>query len=230
MTQMKIPYGGSKAAVKARRGFLAAIGLTLLAAATGGSAMAAKRKLKLVAFGDSLTAGYNLSAAAAFPAQLEKALRAKGFDVEIINAGVSGDTTTSAMARLDWSIPDGVDGVIMELGANDALRGVDPGLTENNFRIMLQRLQDRGIPVLLAGMLAPRNMGENYVKLFDGMYRPLASQYNATYYPFFLQGVVGDPKLNLPDGIHPNAEGVAVIVKNILPTVEDFIRQIQSGG
>jgi len=192
--------------------------------------MAAKRKLKLVAFGDSLTAGYNLPASAAFPAQLEKALRAKGFDVEIINAGVSGDTTTSAMGRLDWSIPDGTDGVIMELGANDALRGVDPGLTENNFRIMLQKLQDRGIPVLLAGMLAPRNMGENYVKLFDGMYRPLAAQFNATYYPFFLQGIAGDPKLNLPDGIHPNAEGVAVIVKNILPTVEDFIRQIQTGS
>ena len=192
--------------------------------------MAAKRKLKLVAFGDSLTAGYNLPESAAFPAQLEKALRAKGFDVEIINAGVSGDTTTSAMGRLDWSIPDGTDGVIMELGANDALRGVDPGLTENNFRIMLQKLQDRGIPVLLAGMLAPRNMGENYVKLFDGMYRPLAAQFNATYYPFFLQGIAGDPKLNLPDGIHPNAEGVAVIVKNILPTVEDFIRQIQTGS
>ena len=192
--------------------------------------MAAKRKLKLVAFGDSLTAGYNLPASAAFPAQLEKALRAKGFDVEIINAGVSGDTTTSAMGRLDWSIPDGTDGVIMELGANDALRGVDPGLTENNFRIMLQKLQDRGIPVLLAGMLAPRNMGENYVKLFDGMYRPLAAQFNATYYPFFLQGIAGDPRLNLPDGIHPNAEGVAVIVKNILPTVEDFIRQIQTGS
>ena len=136
----------------------------------------------------------------------------------------------SAMARLDWSIPDGTDGVIMELGANDALRGVDPGLTENNFRIMLRALQDRGIPVLLAGMLAPRNMGENYVKLFDRMYRPLAAQFNATYYPFFLEGVAGDPKLNLADGIHPNAEGVAVIVKNILPTVEDFLKQISSGG
>lgn len=192
--------------------------------------MAAKRKLKIVAFGDSLTAGYNLPASAAFPAQLEKALRAKGFDVEIVNAGVSGDTTTAAMARLDWSIPDGTDGVIMELGANDALRGVDPGLTENNFRIMLQKLQDRGIPVLLAGMMAPRNMGDNYVRLFDGMYRPLAAQFNAVYYPFFLQGIAGDPKLNLQDGMHPNAEGVAVIVKNILPTVEDFIRQIQSGG
>ena len=192
--------------------------------------MAARRKLKIVAFGDSLTAGYNLPQAAAFPAQLEKALRAKGFDVEIINAGVSGDTTTSAMARLDWSIPDGTDGVIMELGANDALRGVDPGLTENNFRIMLRTLQDRGIPVLLAGMLAPRNMGETYVKLFDGMYRPLAAQFNATYYPFFLQGVAGDPKLNLADGMHPNAEGVAVIVKNILPTVEDFLKQISAGG
>ncbi len=192
--------------------------------------MAAKRKLKIVAFGDSLTAGYNLPQSAAFPTQLEKALRAKGFDVEIINAGVSGDTTTSAMARLDWSIPDGTDGVIMELGANDALRGVDPGITENNFRIMLQKLQDRGIPVLLAGMMAPRNMGENYVKLFDGMYRPLAAQFNATYYPFFLQGIAGDPKLNLSDGIHPNAEGVAVIVKNILPTVEDFLKQISAGG
>ena len=230
MTEFDHPYGGSKAAVKARRGFLAAIGLSLAAAALGGPAMAARRKLKIVAFGDSLTAGYNLPQAAAFPSQLEKALRAKGFDVEIINAGVSGDTTTSAMARLDWSIPNGTDGVIMELGANDALRGIDPGVTENNFRIMLRALQDRGIPVLLAGMLAPRNMGENYVKLFDRMYRPLAAQFNATYYPFFLEGVAGDPKLNLADGIHPNAEGVAVIVKNILPTVEDFLKQISSGG
>ena len=212
--------------VKARRGFLAAMGLSLIATSLGNAAQANQRRRKIVAFGDSLTAGYNLPASAAFPAQLEKALRERGFDVEIINAGVSGDTTTSAMARLDWSIPDGVDGVIMELGANDALRGVDPGLTESNFRIMLQKLQDRGIPVLLAGMMAPRNMGENYVKLFDGMYRPLAAQFNAVYYPFFLQGVAGDPKLNLPDGIHPNAEGVAVIVKNILPTVEYFLSQI----
>ena len=214
--------------VKARRGFLAAMGLSLIASSLGTQAQAAKRRFKIVAFGDSLTAGYNLPASAAFPAQLEKALKERGFDVEMINAGVSGDTTTSAMARLDWSIPDGVDGVIMELGANDALRGVDPGLTESNFRIMLQRLQDRGIPVLLAGMMAPRNMGENYVKLFDGMYRPLAAQFNAVYYPFFLQGVAGDPKLNLPDGIHPNAEGVAVIVKNILPTVEYFLSQISN--
>lgn len=214
--------------VKARRGFLAAMGLSLIASSLGTQAQAAKRRFKIVAFGDSLTAGYNLPASAAFPAQLEKALKERGFDVEMINAGVSGDTTTSAMARLDWSIPDGVDGVIMELGANDALRGIDPGLTESNFRIMLQRLQDRGIPVLLAGMMAPRNMGENYVKLFDGMYRPLAAQFNAVYYPFFLQGVAGDPKLNLPDGIHPNAEGVAVIVKNILPTVEYFLSQISS--
>ena len=214
--------------VKARRGFLAAMGLSLIATSLGSKAHAAKRRFKIVAFGDSLTAGYNLPASAAFPAQLEKALKERGFDVEMINAGVSGDTTTSAMARLDWSIPDGVDGVIMELGANDALRGVDPGLTESNFRIMLQKLQDRGIPVLLAGMMAPRNMGENYVKLFDGMYRPLAAQFNAVYYPFFLQGVAGDPKLNLPDGIHPNAEGVAVIVKNILPTVEYFLSQISA--
>ncbi len=192
--------------------------------------MAAPRKLKIVAFGDSLTAGYNLPQNAAFPAQLEKALRAKGFDVDIINAGVSGDTTTSALGRLDWSIPDGTDGVILEIGANDALRGVDPGLAAFNLRTMLQKLQARGIPVLLAGMLAPRNMGENYVKVFDGMYRPLASEFNAVYYPFFLEGVAGDPKLNLPDGIHPNAEGVAVIVKNILPTVEDFIRQIRAGS
>lgn len=192
--------------------------------------MAAKRKLKIVAFGDSLTAGYNLPQNAAFPAQLEKALKAKGFDVEIINAGVSGDTTTSALGRIDWSIPDGTDGVILEIGANDALRGVDPELAAFNLRTMLQKLQARGIPVLLAGMLAPRNMGENYTKIFDGMYRPLASEFNAVYYPFFLQGVAGDPKLNLNDGIHPNAEGVGVIVKNILPTVEDFLRQIAANS
>jgi acyl-CoA thioesterase-1 len=181
------------------------------------------RPVKLVALGDSLSAGYNLPGSAAFPAVLEQALRQKGIAVEIVNAGVSGDTTQGGLERLDWSVPDGTDGVILELGANDALRGQDPGQAEKNLDAIITRLKERNIPVLLAGMYAPRNLGEAYVAMFDGMYPRLAQKHGLILYPFFLEGIAGDAALNLPDRLHPNAEGVRVIVRNILPTVERFL-------
>src|SRR5690606_3393828 len=163
--------------------------------------------LKLVGFGDSLMAGYQLPATDAFPAKLEKALRDKGHAVEIANAGVSGDTTSGGLARLDWSIPDGTDGVILELGANDALRGIAPEETEKNLDAMLARLKERGIPVLLAGMLAPPNMGADYAARFNGIYARLAQRHGVPLYPFFLDGVAAHADLQLDDGMHPNAKG-----------------------
>lgn len=187
-------------------------------------AVAQPRPVKLVAFGDSLTAGYQLPGDAAFPVVLEKRLKAAGIDVAIANAGVSGDTTAGGLARLDWSVPDGTDGVILELGANDALRGLDPARAEANLDAMLARLKARNIPVLLAGMLAPRNNGPDYVAAFDGMYRRLADKHGATLYPFFLEGQAGVAGLTLPDGIHPNRQGVEKIVEGIYPAVEKFVK------
>ncbi|MGL5447146.1 MAG: arylesterase [Rhabdaerophilum sp.] len=182
------------------------------------------RTIRIVALGDSLTAGYLLPGADAFPAVLEKALRAKGLDVSIENAGVSGDTATGGLERLDWSVPDGTDGVIVELGANDALRGLDPAITEKALDQIIARLKARNIAVLLAGMLAPRNNGEAYGKAFDAIYPRLAAKHNVPFYPFFLDGIAGDPKLNLADMIHPNPAGVRVIVERILPVVEPFVQ------
>lgn len=186
------------------------------------------RTIRIVALGDSLTAGYLLAAADAFPSVLEKALRAKGLDVAIENAGVSGDTATGGLERLDWSIPDGTDGVIVELGANDALRGLDPAVTEKALDQIITRLKARNIRVLLAGMLAPRNNGEAYGKAFDAIYPRLAQKHDIPLYPFFLDGIAGDPKFNLADRIHPNPAGVGVIVERILPTVEPFVRGLAS--
>jgi acyl-CoA thioesterase I len=183
-------------------------------------ALASDRPLRIVAFGDSLTAGYGLPADAAFPARLERALTAKGIATEIANAGVSGDTTSGGLARIDWSIPDGTEAVILEIGANDALRGVDPKLTRGALEAMLERLKARHIPVLLAGMLAPRNLGPDYSTAFDAIYPDLAKKYGAMLYPFFLDGVAADSKLNQRDGLHPTAAGVDVIVARILPDVE----------
>jgi acyl-CoA thioesterase-1 len=195
----------------------------MLAGALAGSpAIAAERPLQIVAFGDSLTAGYGLPADAAFPTKLQQALAAKGIATEVTNAGVSGDTTAGGLARLDWSIPDGTEAVILELGANDALRGVDPKLTRGALEAMLARLEARHIPVLLAGMLAPRNMGPEYGAAFDAIYPDLAKKYGAILYPFFLDGVAADPKLNQRDGLHPTAAGVDVIVAKMLPAVEQL--------
>lgn len=177
----------------------------------------------IVALGDSLTAGYGLPGDAAFPVQLEKALKAKGLNWRIDNAGVSGDTMSGGRDRIDWSVPDGTRGVILELGANDALRGLDPAVTRAALEDILKKLKARKIPVLLAGMKAPPNMGADYAAKFDAIYPELAEKYGATLYPFFLDGVAADAKLNLPDGIHPTAEGVRVIVGRMLPVVEKFI-------
>lgn len=182
--------------------------------------------ITLVALGDSLTAGYLLPASQAFPAKLEAALRAKGHDIRIINAGVSGDTATAGLERLDWSVPDGVDGVILELGANDALRGIDPAITEGALDAIITRLKTRKIAVFLAGMAAPRNNGADYVAKFDPIYARLAQKHNLPLYPFFLDGVVGNPALNLTDMLHPNPAGVDVIVSRILPHIEALLSQI----
>ncbi len=193
-------------------------------------AFAQSKPLKLVALGDSLTAGYNLPASAAFPTVLEKMLRDKGISVEIANAGVSGDTSQGGLERLDWSVPDGTDGVILELGANDALRGVDPALTERSLDAIVTGLKARGIPVLLAGMYAPRNLGTEYATRFDSIYPDLAKAHGLVLYPFFLEGIAGDRALNQPDLLHPTAEGVRVIVRNILPTVERFLATLPAKG
>lgn len=196
------------------------IGLLVL---LGAPAHAAERVLKIVAFGDSLTAGLGLPAGAAFPARLEAALKAKGHAVAIVNAGVSGDTAAGGLGRLDWSVPDDADAVILELGANDALRGVDPKTTKAALDAILGKLDARRVPVLLAGMAAPRNMGADYVRAFDAIYPALASTHRVVFYPFFLEGVATDPKLNQGDGLHPTAAGVDVIVARILPSVEALI-------
>lgn len=190
-------------------------------------AFAQSKPLKLVALGDSLTAGYNLPASAAFPTVLEKMLRDKGISVEIANAGVSGDTSQGGLERLDWSVPDGTDGVILELGANDALRGVDPALTERSLDAIVTGLKARGIPVLLAGMYAPRSNGPDYVARFDAIYPKLAEKHGLILYPFFLDGIAGDRVLNQPDMLHPTAAGVRVIAQRILPTVERFLASLR---
>lgn len=181
---------------------------------------AAARPLQLVGFGDSLMAGYNLPPGEGFTDRLQKALRDKGYDVAVADAGVSGDTTSGGLARLDWSVPDGTDLVILELGANDMLRGIDPAEIERNLDAMLARLKERKIPVLLAGMVAAPNLGHFYAEAFGTIYPRLAEKYGATLYPFFLDGVAGDAALELEDGMHPNAAGVDRMVERILPTVE----------
>jgi acyl-CoA thioesterase I len=183
--------------------------------------------VKMVVLGDSLSAGLGLPAAAAFPARLQKALKDKGIDVDMINAGVSGDTSSGGRERLDWSVPEGTEAVIVELGANDALRGVDPAVTRAALSDIVSRLKARGIAVLLCGMLAPPNYGHDYAGRFNPIYPDLAKSFDVSLYPFFLDGVAADAKLNQADGIHPTAEGVDIIVHNILPTVEALIGTIK---
>lgn len=176
--------------------------------------------------GDSLTAGYGLPQESAFPARLEVALKQQGRQVQVVNAGVSGDTSMGGLARLDWSLGDHPDLVIVELGANDALRGLSPQQTRENLDNILDRLQQKGVQALLTGMKAPRNMGVDYYTSFDRIYPELARQHKVPFYPFFLDGVVGDPELNQADGIHPTSAGIEVIVKLILPLVEETLDQI----
>jgi acyl-CoA thioesterase-1 len=206
---------------------LACLLAPLWGAVPGGSALAQGRTLRLVALGDSLTAGYGLPQNAAFPAVLERALKARGHAVEISNAGVSGDTSSGGLDRLDWSVPDGTDGVILELGANDMLRGVDPAITRRALGSIVRRLKERNIPVMLAGMRASRNLGPDYVSQFDAIYPDLAREHGLVLYPFFLEGVAGERSLNLPDGLHPTAEGIERIVAAIVPTVERFLARLK---
>jgi acyl-CoA thioesterase I len=203
--------------------------MLVLALVGGGLLMAkpafaqAAKPIKMVVLGDSLSAGLGLVASAAFPIRLQKALKAKGIDVDMINAGVSGDTTSGGRDRLDWSVPEGTGAVILELGANDALRGIDPKVARAALTEILTRLQARKIAVLLCGMLAPPNYGADYSAKFNAIYPDLAKTFSVPLYPFFLEGVATDAKLNQADGLHPTAEGVDLIVKNILPTVEAFL-------
>jgi acyl-CoA thioesterase-1 len=220
-------YGKAGRAVQIGR-IVAAVFACLLWLAPA-AARAAGREVRIVALGDSLTAGFGLSRQDAFPAKLEKALRQKGIAVTIENAGVSGDTTSGGLARLDWSVPEGTDAVILELGANDALRGLDPKGARTALETMVKRLKARGIAVLLAGMYAPRNLGPDYAKAFDAIYPELAATYDLILYPFFLDGIAGDRGgLNLPDGLHPTPAGVDVIVKGILPKVEELLARVKA--
>lgn len=176
---------------------------------------------RIVGFGDSLMAGFGLGPGEAFPEKLEAALRKKGHDVVIANAGVSGDTTSGGLSRLDWSVPDGTRLVILELGANDMLRGVTPEITEKNLDAMIARLKERGISVLLAGMMAAPNLGSDFAGEFNAVYPRLAQKHGIALYPFFLDGVAADRSLLLEDGMHPNAAGIERMVEKMVPAVED---------
>jgi acyl-CoA thioesterase-1 len=184
------------------------------------------KPIKLVVLGDSLSAGLGLAAADAFPAKLQKALRDKGVNIDIANAGVSGDTASGGRDRLDWSVPDGTDGVIVELGANDALRGIDPSVTRSALSDIVGRLTARRVAVFLCGMLAPPNYGRDYADRFDAIYPELAKSSSVALYPFFLDGVAADAKLNQADGIHPTPQGVDIIVSRMMPAVEAFVGAI----
>jgi acyl-CoA thioesterase I len=210
--------------------FVAFASLVLLLggiATTPATAQQGSREIVLVALGDSLTAGYQLPPDAAFPVQLEKALTSRGINVKVINAGVSGDTAADGLARLDWALPENADAVILELGANDALRGIPVAETTRSLTQILDKLKARQLPVLVAGMEAPRNWGPDYVADFRAMYAGLARKYDALLYPFFLDGVALDGKLTLADGMHPNREGAARIVERILPSTEALIGQVR---
>jgi acyl-CoA thioesterase-1 len=199
--------------------FAAAVNSLLIAILCATIAHAQSAPVKLAFLGDSLAAGYGVSPAQSVPARLEAALKKAGRNVAVINHGVSGDTTDGGLERIDWMLADKPDIVIVELGANDALRALDPTVTERNLDAIITRLKAAGVTVWLAGMLAPRNFGPEYAQQFDGLYKRLADKHNVPLYPFFLDGVAQDPALNQPDGIHPNPKGVDVIVERLLPFV-----------
>lgn len=183
--------------------------------------------VRITVLGDSLVAGYGLPPGTSFPDALDSALVAAGFKVEVVNAGVSGDTTAGGLARLDWSLADDPDMVIIVMGGNDMLRGLDPAATRANLDAMITRLRAQGVTVLLAGMLAPRNLGADYVAEFDSLYPALAARHETGFYPFFLDGVAMDAALNLPDGLHPNKAGIDEITRRILPVVTEMLAGLQ---
>jgi acyl-CoA thioesterase I len=189
---------------------------------------AAEQPVRIVVLGDSLSAGFGLAGNEALPPKLERALKARGHAVTIENAGVSGDTAAGGLARLDWSVAEGTDAVILELGANDALRGSDPKTTRASLEEIIRKLKERRIAVLLAGMLAPRNLGPDYANAFDAIYPELAAKYDLVLYPFILDGVAGDRALNLPDGLHPTAAGVDIIVSRLLPKAEELVARVKA--
>ncbi len=182
-------------------------------------------KIRILALGDSLTAGYGLSQSDSLPTQLQIALQAHGYQLQIINGGVSGDTSAGGLARLDWALADNPDLVIVALGANDGLRGLDPAATRTNLAAILEKLRSRELPVLLVGMFAPPNLGRTYGDVFNAIYPELAEHYQVTLYPFFLEGVATEAELNQADGIHPNARGVAVIVERMTPYLIDLLEK-----
>lgn len=204
-----------------------AVGLAAAIALAG----AASAETRVVALGDSLTHGYGLPPADGFVPQLEGWLRRNGAeDVTVVNAGVSGDTTAGGLARLEWSLGDGADALIVELGGNDLLRGIDPAASRANLDAILRKAGERGLPVLISGLEAPGNYGPDYKRAFDAMFPELAEEYGALLDPSFLEGVQDDRSLWQPDGIHPNAAGVAVIVERIGPLVLELVEQAREGG
>jgi len=213
------PYGAGRRIINRCLVSLALVLGVLAAPAVG----RADRPLKLLALGDSLTAGYGLPSSESFPVRLQAALAAAGLSVSVINAGVSGDTSAGGRARIDWLLADKPDFALVELGGNDGLRGIDPQVTYDNLDAMLARLARDKVPVLLAGMLAPPNLGREYGDAFKDVFPRLAEKHHVPLYPFFLDGVAAQPDLNQADGIHPNAKGVDVIVARILPYVKQLI-------
>jgi acyl-CoA thioesterase-1 len=201
------------------------VALVVAAMALTFTSVARAEPVKIVGFGDSLMAGYGLDAGQGFPEKLQAALVAKGHDVVIANAGVSGDTTSGGLARLDWSIAEGTQIVILELGANDMLRGITPDITRRNLTEMIQRLQARKIAVLLAGMRAAPNLGPDYQAAFDAIYPDLAKQFGVALYPFFLDGVAADRQFLLEDGMHPNAAGIDRMVERFVPEMEKVLAE-----
>lgn len=195
-----------------------------------GFSAGALAETRILALGDSLTAGYGLGATEGLTAQLERALKAKGIDAKVLNAGVSGDTTAGGLARVDWALGDKPAAAIVALGANDMLRGFDPAATERNLDKILTKLKAADVPVLLLGMRAAPNMGREYAERFDAIYPALAKRHGVLLYPFFLEGVAAEPALNLPDGIHPNAKGIAAIVQRLTPYVQKLVAAARTAG
>lgn len=225
----KFTSGGGAMAIRfARSGLLMLVFATLIGVAglRHSSAVAAENSQQtLVLFGDSLMAGYGLAHEDGFAPKLQAALKKAGHDVRVVNSSVSGDTTAAGLARLDWALVDDPDAVLLELGANDALRGVEPSRTRENLAQIIEKLQARDIDILLAGMVAPPNMGREYGAEFNRIYPELAGQYQIDLYPFFLDGVAAEPGLNQDDGMHPNADGVDMIVDRILPEVLSLLQK-----
>jgi len=210
------------------RGFKTLLSIVLLLIVAGaGQVLAAP--VKILALGSSLTQGYGLPPGTEFTVQLQAALKKAGIDAVVTNAGVSGDTSAGGLARLDWSLGDHPDAVILELGSNDMLRGIAPGETEKNLRAVLDKLKAAHVKVLLTGMHAQRNLGADYVKQFDAIYPRLAKDYDVLFYPFFLDGVALNPKLNQADGMHPNPAGVKVVVARMLPLVSKLVLSSKPG-